>query len=182
MRDSPADGSRERLPAAAGGPGGRDLGGRRGFPVDPPRVQDHGSRVEQRRGLFTQLWGSAGPGEGEDVFRASLIMAAWEEINRAGPAGMLQLLPPAGGGGAWSGRGRGGPGNTGGILHNTCRLVHICAATLACKSAFQVWPDADGAPKASARTRGHFPSERARLTAPPNLEWDSHGPGQDGSC
>lgn len=64
--------------------------------------------------LFTQLWGSAGPGEGEDVFRASLIMAAWEEINRAGPAGMLQLLPPAGGGGAWSGRGHGGPAHRGG--------------------------------------------------------------------
>lgn len=100
----------------AGGPGGTlgaIGGGGWGFPVDPPRVQDHGSRVEQRRGLFTQLWGSAGPGEGEDVFRASLIMAAWEEINRAGPAGMLQLLPPAGGGGVWSVRGRGGPAHRG---------------------------------------------------------------------
>lgn len=64
-----------------------------GFPVDPPKAQDRGSGVEQRLGLFTQLWGSPGPGEREDVFRASLIMAASEEINRQGPAGMLQLLP-----------------------------------------------------------------------------------------
>lgn len=127
--------------------------------------------------LFTQLWGSAGPGEGEDVFRASLIMAAWEEINRAGPAGMLQLLPPAGGGGAWSGRGHGGPAHRGvagggGICQNTCCLGHICAATRACKSTYQVWPDADGAPGASARTRGRSPSERARLPAPPSPGWD----------
>lgn len=68
-----------------------------GFPVGPPQAQDRGSRVEQRLGLFTQLWGSPGPGEREDVFRASLIMAASEEINRQGPAGMLQLLPLTGG-------------------------------------------------------------------------------------
>lgn len=53
--------------------------------------------VEQRLGLFTQLWGSPGPGEREDVFRVSLIMATSEEINRQGPAGMLQLLPLVGG-------------------------------------------------------------------------------------
>lgn len=81
------DRSRESLPVA------------RGFPVDPPQTQNRGSRVEQRLGLFTQLWGSPGPGEREDVFRASLIMAASEEINRQGPAGMLQLLLPVGGGG-----------------------------------------------------------------------------------
>ena len=55
--------------------------------------------VEQRLGLFTQLWGSPGPGEREDVLRASLIMAASEEINRQGPAGMLQLPPLTEGGG-----------------------------------------------------------------------------------
>lgn len=49
--------------------------------------------VEPWLGLFTQLWGSPGPGEREDVFRVSLIMAASEEINRQGPAGMLQPLP-----------------------------------------------------------------------------------------
>lgn len=84
-----SDRSRELLPVVGG------------FPVVPPQAQDRGSRVEQRLGLFTQLWGSQGPGEREDVFRASLIMAASEEINRQGPAGMLQLLPLMGG------RGRG---------------------------------------------------------------------------
>lgn len=74
------DRSRELLPVV------------RGFPVSPPQTRDRGSGVEQRHGLFTQLWGSPGPGEREDVFRASLIMAASEEINRQGPAGMLQLL------------------------------------------------------------------------------------------
>lgn len=148
------------------GRGGQSMGG--GFPVDPPQVQDHGSRVEQRRGLFTQLWGSAGPGEGEDVFRASLIMAAWEEINRAGPAGMLQLLPPAGGGGVWSVRGRGGPAHrgSGGGRHNTCCLVHICVATRACKSTFQVWPDADEHPK-QVHEPGAVSPQSARLTPPP---------------
>ncbi|TNN84752.1 hypothetical protein EYF80_004797 [Liparis tanakae] len=70
---------------------------------------DRGSGVEQRPGLFTQLWGSPGPGEREDVFRASLIMAASEEINRPGPAGMLQLLPLVGGrdGGEVEGKGGG---------------------------------------------------------------------------
>ena len=107
--------------------GGAGWGGvRRGFPVDPPRVQDQGSRVEQRRGLFTQLWGSAGPGEGEDVFRASLIMAAWEEINRGGPAGMLQRLPPAGGGGAWSARGRGGAAHRGDTPERLLFGPHLC--------------------------------------------------------
>lgn len=79
------DRSRELLPAV-------------GVPRRPTSgLQDRGSGVEQRLGLFTQLWGSPGPGEREDVFRASLIMAASEEINRQGPAGMLQLLPLVGG-------------------------------------------------------------------------------------
>lgn len=43
--------------------------------------------------------GSPGPGEREDVFRASLIMAASEEINRQGPAGMLRAPGAEGGGG-----------------------------------------------------------------------------------
>lgn len=61
--------------------------------------------VEQWLGLFIQLWSSPGPGKREDVFRASLIMAASEEINRQGPAGMQQLLPLTGGsGGVWTGR------------------------------------------------------------------------------
>ncbi|KAA8581277.1 hypothetical protein FQN60_002858 [Etheostoma spectabile] len=81
------DRSRESVPAV-------------GVPCRPTsgRAQDRrGSRVEQRLGLFTQLWGSPGLGEREDVFRVSLIMAASEEINRQGPAGMLQLLPLMGG-------------------------------------------------------------------------------------
>lgn len=100
-------------------------------------------------GLFTQLWGSAGPGEREDVFRASLIMAAWEEINRAGPAGMLQLLPPAGGRGVVRERTRWAR-TPGGYTITLAAWVHICTATRACKSTFQVWPDASGAPIASA--------------------------------
>lgn len=116
-------------------------------------------------GLFTQLWGSAGPGEREDVFRASLIMAAWEEINRAGPAGMLQLLPPVGGGGVVMERAR-RTRTPGGYTITLAARVHICTAARACKSTFQVWPDASGAPTASARTRGRAPLSAAPLTAP----------------
>lgn len=58
-----------------------------GFPADLTQARDRGSGVEPRPALFTQLWGSPGPGEREDVFRVSLIMAASEEINRQGPAG-----------------------------------------------------------------------------------------------
>lgn len=105
--------------------------------------------MEQRLGLFTQLWGSPGPREREDVFRASLIMAASEEINRQGPAGMLQLLPLVGGrdggegeadgvegkvesqkGCGWGARrGDGGLAHQG-IHHNTCSLVpHLHGCT-----------------------------------------------------
>lgn len=73
-------------------------------------------------------------------------MAAWEEINRAGPAGMLQLLPPTGGRGVV--RERAPRTRTpGGYTITLAAWVHICAATRACKSTFQVWPDAGGAPQ-----------------------------------
>ncbi len=150
----------------------------RGFPVDSPHHQHRGSMVKQRQGLFTQLWGSPSPGEREDVFRASLIMAASEEINRQGPAGMLQLLllmggrdggeerwtvhGGRGGGGAvghrWKAR-RGVDGgrgektvdlHTGGYIITLALWFHICMAALACKSTFLVWPDANRTPDASA--------------------------------
>lgn len=131
--------------------------------------------VEQRLGLFTQLWGSPGPGEREDVLRASLIMAASEEINRQGPAGMLQLPPLTEGGvgqrrvevvevgvggrpgGVWTWGGRGEEtvdSHTRGYTITLALWFHICMAAQACKSTFLVWPDANRAPGASAWTRG----------------------------
>lgn len=98
-------------------------------------------------------------------------MAASEEINRQGPAGMLQL-PPAGAGGrdrgevrwtGWKERRRcGGVGGRPGGVGETVDLhtrgyaitlalwFHICMAAQACKSTFLVWPDANRAPDASA--------------------------------
>lgn len=156
------DGSPDRLPAAVGGGAHGVCVCVGGSPSTHLRSRITAAGWNSSSGLFTQLWGSAGPGEREDVFRASLIMAAWEEINRAGPAGMLQLLPPAGGRGVV--RERAPRTRTpGGYAITLAARVHICAATRACKSTFQVWPDAGGAPAASARTRGRSP----RLTAPP---------------
>lgn len=121
--------------------------------------------------LFTQLWGSPGPREIEDVFRASLIMSTSEEINRPGPAGMLQLLPSLVGvkgqtrgevdsvewkeevarRGGWEARRRedGRPGQETVALHTrgyTITLAlwfHICMALRACKSLVVVWQEAN---------------------------------------
>lgn len=83
-----SDRSRDSLPAV-----GVASGWSRGSPLTWLRAQDRRWLGRTWLGLFTQLWGSPGPGEREDVYRVSLIIAASEEINRQGPAGMLQPLP-----------------------------------------------------------------------------------------
>lgn len=104
-------------------------------------------------------------------------MAASEEINRQGPAGMLQLLPLMGGRGqrrgevdgvegkegVWWGRWKarrgvdgGGRGketvdsHTRGYTITLALWFHICMAAQACKSTFLVWPDANTVSDASA--------------------------------
>lgn len=62
------------------------------FPVDPAQALSSLQQGGTAAGPVYSAVCSPGPGEKEDVFRASLIMAASEEINRQGPAGMLQLL------------------------------------------------------------------------------------------
>ncbi|CAB1428826.1 unnamed protein product [Pleuronectes platessa] len=119
-------------------------------------AQDRGQRGGTVAGaLFTQLWGSPGPGEREDVFRASLIMAASEEINRQGPAGMLQLLLLLMGGLQGGGRPERrveetADSHTRGYTITLALWFHICTAAQACKSTFLVWPDANRAHDASA--------------------------------
>lgn len=172
-RQRTSDRSHESLPAVgeAGGCSGGLQRGEGEVPRRPdsgPRIVDCG--VEPWLGLFTQLWGSPGPGEREDVFRVSLIMAASEEINRQGPAGMLQPLPLVWGEGECTacGETRGRPElggdeqrrrrthTPGGYAITLALWFHICAAARACKSTFLVWPDASEAPRASARTWSHF--------------------------
>lgn len=97
-----SDRSREFLPGGGGGCGG---GGGSPSTHLSPRIVAAG--WNSGWACLLSCGGSPGPGEREDVFRVSLIMAASEEINRQGPAGMLQqLLPLTGGKGQRRGGGR----------------------------------------------------------------------------
>lgn len=126
--------------------GGR---GRWGFPAAPPGVRDHGSGVEPRRGLFTQLWGSGSRG------RRGCVQGL---INH-GCLGRDKQSRPSGEAPGWGGRGVVRPGtralggqpmspaawSTSARLH---KLVNPHSGSRHSR------PDADGAPEASARSRG----------------------------
>lgn len=67
---------------------------------------------------------------------------------------------------ATGGRGRGVVSQRtrwGGLLPLHLLLGPRLWAARACKSTFQVWPDADGAAEASARTRGPFPPQSVHV-------------------
>lgn len=138
----------------------------RGFPVDPPQPQDRGSRVEQRLGLFTQLWGLPRSRGKRGCVQGLINHGCFGRDKQARPSRDAAAAPAADGGEGTEERGRegeeevwwwGGIGgeetvdsHTRGYTITLALWFHICMAAQACKSTFLVWPDANRASDASA--------------------------------
>lgn len=154
-----SDRSREFLPAVGG------------FPVDPPRARDRGSRGGTAAGPVYSAVGLPRSRGKRGCAQGLINHGCFGRDKQAGPS--RDAAAPAadrggvgqrrvevvevgvGGrpGGVWTGGGRGEEtvdSHTRGYTITLALWFHICMAAQACKSTFLVWPDANRAPGASA--------------------------------
>lgn len=154
-----SDRSREFLPAVGG------------FPVDPPRSRDRGSRGGTAAGPVYSAVGLPRSRGKRGCAQGLINHGCFGRDKQAGPS--RDAAAPAadrrgvgqrrvevvevgvGGrpGGVWTWGGRGEEtvdSHTRGYTITLALWFHICMAAQACKSTFLVWPDANRAPGASA--------------------------------
>lgn len=154
-----SDRSREFLPAVGG------------FPVDPPRARDRGSRGGTAAGPVYSAVGLPRSRGKRGCAQGLINHGCFGRDKQAGPS--RDAAAPAadrggvgqrrvevvevgvGGrpGGVWTWGGRGEEtvdSHTRGYTITLALWFHICMAAQACKSTFLVWPDANRAPGASA--------------------------------
>lgn len=154
-----SDRSREFLPAVGG------------FPVDPPRTRDRGSRGGTAAGPVYSAVGLPRSRGKRGCAQGLINHGCFGRDKQAGPS--RDAAAPAadrrgvgqrrvevvevgvGGrpGGVWTWGGRGEEtvdSHTRGYTITLALWFHICMAAQACKSTFLVWPDANRAPGASA--------------------------------